>query len=359
MTWQEDLRQLDARLANGDIGAADYRRTRDEILAEASSGNQANGTESPKDGLWTSANPSAQDEKTTETPAPGETTVVVRVDTPDEEKTQVVTADQLEQSTRPVGPPGPPPPPPPQQQWPAPMPGQFQQRPTPIQGQEVFAQASSGSSAKWLRWVVPVVILALVAAGLWWFVFRDDSTPSEADNPPPSSTSQTEEPEAPAVPSIDEVAGSVPTLPGEPKADNGPMTTAEALQLGLLNEAYATLLEDNGATEIVYQKSTQDRLGYQVAAAPVEQPGDAAQLTELMTVYLDEAGFTPAEPAESVGLPVITRTDQFFRTFVVTYASGGVWVQLNVSGPPDGDEAALRAEFETVLTALTERLPAD
>ena len=354
MTWQEDLRQLDARLANGDIGAADYRRTRDEILAEASSGNQANGTESPKDGLWTSANPSAQDEKTTETPAPGETTVVVRVDAPDEEKTQIVTADQLEQPTRPVGPAGPPPPP---QSWPAPIPGQFQQRPAPIQGQEVFA--SSGGSGKWLRWVIPLVIVALVAAGLWWFVFRDDSTQPQAENPPPSSTSQTEEPEAPAVPSIDDVAGSVPALPGEPKADNGPMTTAEALQLGLLNEAYATLLQDNGASELVYQKSTQDRLGYQVAAAPVEQPGDAAQLTELMTAYLEEAGFAAADPAESMGLPVITRTDQFFRTFVVTYASGGVWVQLNVSGPPDGDQAALRTEFETVLTALTERLPAD
>ncbi len=354
MTWQEDLRQLDARLANGDIGAADYRRTRDEILAEASSGNQANGTESPKEGLWTSANPSAQDEKTTESPAPGETTVVVRVDAPDEEKTQIVTADQLEQPTRPVGPAGPPPPP---QSWPAPTPGQFPQRPAPIQGQEVFA--ASGGSGRWLRWVIPVVIVALVAAGLWWFVFRDDSTQPQAENPPPSSTSQTEEPEEPAAPSIDEVAGSVPALPGTPKADNGPMTTAEALQVGLLNEAYATLLQDNGVSELVYQKSTRDNLGFQVAAAPVEKPGDAAQLTELMTAYLEEAGFAAAEPAESGGLPVITRTDQFFRTFVVTYASGGVWVQLNVSGPPDGDQAALRAEFETVLTALTERLPAD
>lgn len=352
MTWQEDLRQLDARLAAGDIGAADYRRTRDEILAEASSGNQANGTESPKEGLWTSTNPSAQDEKTTETPAPGETTVVVRVDAPDEEKTQIVTADQLEQPTRPVGPAGPPP-----QPWPGPMPGQYQQRPAPIQGQEVFAQASSGGSGKWLRWVIPVVIVALVAAGLWWFVFREDSPPPQAENPP-SSTSQSEEPEEPEVPSIDELAGSVPTLPGEPKADNGPMTTAEALELGLLNPTYATLLEDNGANELVFQKSTRDNLGFQVAAAPVERPGNAVELTELMTAYLQEAGFAAAEPAESVGLPVITRTDQFFRTFVVTYASGGVWVQLNVSGPPDGDEAALRAEFETVLTALTERLPA-
>jgi hypothetical protein len=355
MTWQEDLRQLDARLANGDIGAADYRRTRDEILAEASSGNQANGTESPKDGLWTSTNPSAQDEKTTETPAPGETTVVVRVDAPEEEKTQIVTADQLEQPTRPVGPASPPP-----QPWAGPAPGQFQQRPAPIQGQEVFANASSGGSGKWLRWVVPLVIVALIGAGVWWFVFRDDSTQPQAENPPPSSnTSQTEEPEEPAAPSIDELASTVPTLPGETKADSGPVTTAEALQLGLLNDAYATLLQDNGVSELVYQKSTQDRLGYQVAAAPVEEPGNAVALTELMTAYLQEAGFAAATPAESAGLPVITRTDQFFRTFVVTYASGGVWVQLNVSGPPDGDEAALRAEFETVLTGLTERLPAD
>jgi hypothetical protein len=351
MTWQEDLRQLDARLANGDIGAADYRKTRDEILAEASSGNQATGTESPKDGLWTSANPSAQDEKTAETAAPGETTVVVRVDTPDEEKTQIVTADQLEQQTRPVGPAAPP------QPWLGPPPGQFQQRPAPIQGQEVFAQSSGGAS-RWLRWVIPVLILALVAGGLWWFVFRDDSPPPQAENPPPSSTSQSEEPEEPAAPSLDELAGLVPTLPGEVEADSGPMTTAEALEAELLNPEYATLLEDNGVSEFIYQKSTRENVAFQVAVAPVKQPGNASELTELMTSYLQEAGFAAAEPAESVGLPVITRTDQFFRTFVVTYASGGAWIQLNVSGPPDGDEAALRAEFETVLTALTEGLPA-
>jgi hypothetical protein len=48
MTWQESLRQLDVRLANGDISANEYRRTRDEILAEASSNSAADS----KQDLW-------------------------------------------------------------------------------------------------------------------------------------------------------------------------------------------------------------------------------------------------------------------------------------------------------------------
>jgi hypothetical protein len=168
MTWQESLRQLDARLANGEIGAADYRRTRDEILAEASSGNQANGQESGKDGLWTATNPSAQpdtaDEKTTDI-APGETTVVVRQDELEDERTQVVKADAM------VPPPGNAPPPPP---WPAAM---NNTRSAPIQGQEVFAGAGKASKGRWLRWFVPLLIVALVAGGIWWFFVREDAPP--------------------------------------------------------------------------------------------------------------------------------------------------------------------------------------
>src|SRR6266567_4392063 len=36
MSWQEDLQQLDAALAGGQISADEYRRHRDEVLAKAS-----------------------------------------------------------------------------------------------------------------------------------------------------------------------------------------------------------------------------------------------------------------------------------------------------------------------------------
>ncbi len=345
MTWQESLRQLDARLANGEIGAADYRRTRDEILAEASSGNQANGQESGKDGLWTATNPSAQpdtaDEKTTDI-APGETTVVVRQDELEDERTQVVKADAM------VPAPGNAPPPPPP--WPVAM---NNTRSAPIQGQEVFAGAGKASKGRWLRWFAPLVILALVAGGIWWFVVREDAPPESRNEQSPTITT-TEQ----AAPAIDDVAADFPELPGQPAAGgDGTATTGEAQELQLLSPGYATLLEDNGASELVHRRSQQQGVAYQLMAAPVESDNGASELAGLTTGHLEQAGFTAVEPAEE-GPTILTRTDQIFQTYVTTYASGDIWVQLNASGKPNADAAALLTEFRTVLQSVTARFPA-
>lgn len=372
MTWQDSLRQLDARLANGEIGAADYRKARDEILAEASSGNQSVGGETPKAELWMSTNPAAPPPPAEPARVDGETTQVVNTDettqvttsddgatqvvTPNDEATQVVKAEvltsaspgpQAQQPTARFGPPVPP------TQYP---------RAAPIQGQEVFAEARSARAGTVLKILIPLLlVLALVGAGVWWFVLRDDSTPAARNEGPPASSqqpsSESQPPES-QVPSAADVAEKVPALPGEAKPESGTMTAVQAQERKLLTPAYATLLTDHGAGDIVYRKSAGDGFGYLLVAAPIEPSGDAADTATATSDNLRQAGFETADPAESGGVAVITRTDQFFRTFVAMYASGDVWVQLNVSGPPDGDAAALRTEFEKVLRSVTEELPA-
>ncbi len=47
MSWQEELRRLDAELAAGRLGHAEHRRQRDELLAEASGGGAASPVASP------------------------------------------------------------------------------------------------------------------------------------------------------------------------------------------------------------------------------------------------------------------------------------------------------------------------
>ncbi|MFD2471590.1 hypothetical protein [Amycolatopsis silviterrae] len=47
MSWQEELRRLDAELAAGRLGHAEHRRQRDELLAEASGGGTASPVASP------------------------------------------------------------------------------------------------------------------------------------------------------------------------------------------------------------------------------------------------------------------------------------------------------------------------
>lgn len=363
MTWQENLRRLDARLAKGDIGAAEYRKARDEILAEASSGSQPPNRPSHDD-LWANAQAQADQEaaqeaaqQRAEAANAAETTLVVKVEPP-EETTQVVTADQIHRPPPPAEPsrpagaghdPGPG-----TETVPAVAPGV---RPTPyrsapIQGQEVFAEAGNGRDSSWLRFLVPVVILALVGAGVWWFALRDDGGdgPSAAQ-PPPSTTEQAT--------STDRIDGLLPELPGRANANNGSMALDRARELKLFTPTYATLLADNGSSEVVYRGAVDSGAGYLLVASPIPPANGADGVAVLTSEHLQRAGFAPAAELSPDDPPVITRTDTAFRTFIAVYSSGDVWVQLNVSGSPRGDEEALRTEFQKVLAALTERLPAD
>jgi hypothetical protein len=227
----------------------------------------------------------------------------------------------------------------------------------PIQGHEVFAEASSKKGGMITRFLVPLLILALIGTGVWWFVFRD-SGESSAATPPQETATSTQAPEEEKQ-DADAVAGLVPELPGKANTNNGTLALDRAQELKLFTPNYATLLGEGGAEEIVYRGAVKSGAGYMLVASPVGSHDDAAALVTATTEHLERAGFTEAPAAEDGGPRVITRTDQAFRTFIAVYASGNVWVQLNVSGAPDGDKAALRSEFQKVLGSLTERLPAD
>jgi hypothetical protein len=365
MTWQDNLRQLDARLAKGELSAAEYRRTRDEILAEASSSSQSVSFEPAAEKAgWQSANPAEEQDP--------DATVVTSVDTSapertsDSETTQVVSAADVASTPRPAQAPAQAPvaapqaPPAPQAHAPqqparfgppAPLP---QQRSAPIQGQEVFAEArpANGGGSRALRFVIPVLILALIGAGVWWFALRDSGAPAADDE----GQRQGQTTSAAQVPAVGEIADRVPRLPGEAKPESGTMTPQQAQQQELLAPAYATLLAEGGANEIVYRKSAGGGFGYLLVAAPVEPSGRAAELAASTGDNLRQSGFAPVAGRD--GEPqVISRTDQFFRTYVTTYASGDVWVQVNVSAAPDGDEAALAGEFDEVLRSVLGELP--
>lgn len=355
MTWQESLRRLDTRLAKGEIGAAEYRKTRDEILAEASSGSPTPGRQS-RDDLWAAAEEKAAMDE--EAAAAAETTLVVKMDPPpqpppaaedEDETTQVVTAEQIQRAPQTV-PAGPPPGPVTQTQPPGVRPTPY--RATPIQGQEVFAEAAPQGGSTLVRFLVPLLVLAVVGAGVWWFAFRGgDDNPPAAD-PPPSSTGQ-------QAPSTDEIAGLLPELPGRANENNGTMPLERARELKLFTPTYAAMLADNGSSEVVYRGAVRRGFGYLLVASPIPPANGADGVAVLTSEHLQRAGFAPAAELSPDDPPVITRVDTAFRTFIAVYSSGDVWVQFNVSGPPKGDEQALRAEFQKILGSLTERLPAD
>lgn len=365
MTWQESLRKLDGRLAKGEIGAAEYRKARDEILAEASSG--ANAAKERGDDLWTVANRRAVAAE--EAAAAAETTLVVKMPPAGpppaeaaeaaeaDEPTQVVPADRI-----PAAPDQQPAPPAPAVQErsaapprPADVPADVRPMPyraAPIQGQEVFAEAGPEGGNVFVRLLVPLLILAVVGAGVWWFAFRDGDEEQPAAQPPASEST-------PAPPGVDDIDGRLPELPGRANQNNGAMTLDRARELKLFTPTYAALLADNGAAEIAYRGAVRSGAGYLMVASPIPPANGADGVAVLTREHLQRAGFAPAEALSPEDPAVITRTDKAFRTFITVFSSGDVWVQLNVSGAPDGDEKALRDEFQKVLGSLTERLPAD
>lgn len=63
MDWQDELRRLDKELSEGEISAQEYRRMRDELLAEASAPAQGRGS------LWSAARPEVTPEPAPPPPA--------------------------------------------------------------------------------------------------------------------------------------------------------------------------------------------------------------------------------------------------------------------------------------------------
>jgi hypothetical protein len=137
------------------------------------------------------------------------------------------------------------------------------------------------------------------------------------------------------------------------------MSLERARELKLFTPPYATLLADNGSSEIAYRGAVKTGAGYLLVASPIPPANGADGVAVLAREHLQRAGFAPAEEVSPDDPPVIVRVDSAFRTFIAVYSSDDVWVQLNVSGRPDGDEQELRTEFQRVLGTVTERLPAD
>src|ERR1700741_5449881 len=77
MDWQDELRRLDKKLSEGEISAQDYRRMRDELLAEASAPAQGRGV------MWAASRPEVTEPATAPPASPPAAT-------PDAEETQIV-----------------------------------------------------------------------------------------------------------------------------------------------------------------------------------------------------------------------------------------------------------------------------
>ncbi|ALG05598.1 hypothetical protein [Kibdelosporangium phytohabitans] len=186
MGWQDELQSLDEQLSAGQIRAEEYRKRRDELLAAASSGaislRRVHRQKSPSIANAFSAETKPDTSRSADV-------------------TQKVPAGAW-QTARPQTPPPPPPPmqasAPPPASPPPPPPASTSTALVPMHGSEVFGNKPSKpgtrESAKVPKFLVAVVVLALVAGGVWWFAFRGgDGSPNtggvQPDAAPPAATS--------------------------------------------------------------------------------------------------------------------------------------------------------------------------
>lgn len=358
MDWQDELRTLDSRLTEGKISQAEYRKLRDQVLAEASSGGPAPRPVGPEHHDRVHIPSSAADEEPSgemtqvisgeqavdemHTPEPGQVQTAPPPPVgPDADKTMIVGAQDATMPKNSYQAPV-------RSAAPAPLPwetpGHASPAP-PVQGNEVFSQARKESSGKRavLGALGVLVVLALIAAGIWFFALRNDSQPTQASGPTTTST---------VVPQDTDPGSQIPALPGVPNANDGTMATDKAVQLKIIAPAEAGLLKKQGIDQLVFRGSTGEATGYSLIAV---RGTDVRKTSDALRDYLTKNGFKAAGTLDG-GYAIFAAHYGDVTVYRTVYTSGAFSVRVGVSrkGATDKD---LRDDLTKALGALAKALP--
>ncbi|MBB3049552.1 hypothetical protein FHS23_000547 [Prauserella isguenensis] len=405
MSWQEELRRLDAQLTAGALTEAEHRRKRDEILAEASSdgdgggnggghgdgggtSNTGDGDPSPQQGATgrsTTAPAAGSGEQTSDGPTWAAANPAAAAQLSASRDSSDVRPDanrpsssQNRSSLNPSSQP-----PSTARRAPAPLfvphtpangstrpaeQGQFGAGLPPVDIDETsqasdypdFSAPAKKRRGTWI--VVPLVILLVlggVIGGAWWLGTSGDGATSSA----PASDTLADpdgDDEGGGEGSGDEASLSdrLPELPGEPSPDNSTMSVDRALDLGFITDVDAESMRKFGVADLVYRASAEGRQGYSllVARSPSEQK--AVGLQRAMNTTLVKEGFSNGRLHDDPRFISFTGEQADGRVSIVWYASGNKAVGIGVSQPTGGDERKLIGRLEETLTSLQDALPA-
>lgn len=366
MSWQEDLRQLDADLAAGRIEPAAHRKERDELLAQASGVTVPSPVPSPlrrPSRSWQTANPATHrtvPPERVETPqprppqpppwarptpakpaaplerpgspgfpdhlttAPSPADIVPtrylrvegRVPGP-----QVSRFPEVRTAEEPHDPPQPP-------EFPEPA---GRHRDAGSRGRHTWLFLSAGV----------LVVLALIVGGTMWLGSTTDPAPSPGLPPVPAGVQ--------AAPLEDRL----PPLPGVPNPNNSTMSVAKGRDLGLYLPATADLLARNGAKQVIFRGSGDGDVSYLVVVAPTDSPASAQSVIETLYQQALEAGFKPVQS----DVRTVSGNDgtKFLNT--TWYGSGGNVVIVGTAQPYHR-QAGMSGELDRAVKAFEDVLPA-
>lgn len=405
MSWQEELRKLDEELAAGRLSADDYRVRRDQVLSSAVTQSDPSGATGGQD-----QPPAPQGQQgTPDDQQPGaDSTQVISpvsppqgVQQPNAESTQIVpdpnfTGDRTQgvqwQAQPPQGqyphqpgpaspaggfaqvPPGSPaggfPQPHQQQQQPWNAPDQDLSPPwggsefPPIahpgssewgstQGPEVFDdKPGKGGKNKVIAIVAAVVLLGGIAFGAYWLWGRGDTSASGGGTAGDPSTSAQTTPAPPPDPL------PVAELPGREIPHNDVKTFGDVPDLKYLNDDELTSYQavDPGEAKIAVRILDNDNQAI-LLLTKVGNIADATTEAGTLAQIQQNNGASKVDDApDGIYVTEIDKKDKQPAQVRGHYVSGDVLVRIEVSGDT---LTSVRKDFDTVLAAQTEVLPAD
>jgi hypothetical protein len=319
MSWQDELKSLDNELSAGRIPAEEYRRRRDELLAAASS-NPVSLRRIQRKQPVSIANAFNGESKDP--------------DTPPQRIQQPAAAWRAEAPPQANGP----------------HPGQAAPPVLPKQGAEVFAPGGGPRKArKWPRIVVAVVVLALIAGGVWWFVVSPGSSPQAAA--PVTENGQPAEREMLGVESL-------PTPGDVPLSYSGTLTVDQLQVYQMATPEEAALFADAGTDQVYYRGVTSGNLQYHINAYRTK---DTSTSRDLMAKLVERNKRIGMQDVAVSSVPPKVKTQQLFTentgVYEAVYVSGRAMVRITIAQSVPLADDKLAGAMRRTVDAVTRSVP--
>ncbi|GAA5158379.1 hypothetical protein [Amycolatopsis dongchuanensis] len=343
MSWQDELRRLDADLAAGKISLREHRKQREELLAAASGGFAPSPVASPRaqepPPAWPTAEPQPEPPAPAAPPQPGRSAALLASTVPtsapspaDSRPTDSMPYPRIHEAPTVVTPaiphgtlPGLVPPHQPGRQVP----------PLPTR-----PERTTGRKPTWLFLALGVLLVAAMIAGATWFLGERNT----------STTTQTSAPTAVPAASLED---RLPALPGTPNAANGAMSIARGQELGIYSPQSAQVFTENGANEVVLRGAAQEPTYYLLLVIPARDGGGANAIADYLLQNAVSAGFTRV----AGDVRATTGSNGTDRAAGTWYVSGSTVVAIWLWQAPAADQSLLATRMDQTVEAMRRALP--
>ncbi|UJW34329.1 hypothetical protein L3Q67_11495 [Saccharothrix sp. AJ9571] len=407
MGWQEELRVLDAKLADGSLTPSEHRKMRDELLAAASGGGSTSPVAAPRRAPDDPAAREAMQETAVlpripvagqpmpagqgkQPPAaiaggrPAPRMVESRPTLPlgNQDPRQPPNAAALLSGDRPTTAPSPA-----DQRVTesmavpprgltrgrsvvSPVAAHQPTRPYATEAQrswqhpphqpDYYDQDDHGSrrnGSTWLFLGVGLLLAGGLLAGGVWLLAKDEPAGTAAAPPPASATVPAPSSQLPPPPADLPIEQRLPALPGTQNVNNSTMPVDKGTQLKLYAPETANMFKQNGATEVVYRSSSDGNDGYLVMVVPAGSPEGGKKIADELREAAADTGFTRLDLGMPPEKSALAGANTIGRMNATWYNSENLAVAVWVSQGLDGQELALGERLKNTLAKVEAVLP--